>query len=298
MNKRLVGVIAFAVVVALGASIVVYQLLARRLGVAGPSKTTTVLVASRDLPIGYVAKLEDVEAVTWGGPPPPGSILKPEDVAGRGSIMQTLRGEPLLESHFAAKGAGAGLAVTIPPGKRAVAVKVNEVVGLAGFILPGMKVDVIACGESPTDRERNLGTQARTLLQNVDVLSAGQNIQRDTDGKPITVQVVNLLVTPEEAEVLSLAGNETKIQLVLRNPLDQEKIKTPGTAQAFLFAGRPSGIPAPTAPKGVSRPKPPEPKVQKVVVPVMMEIISGAKREDVKVGSVVEERVVSEGKKQ
>jgi pilus assembly protein CpaB len=130
------------------------------------------------------------------------------------------------------------------------------------------------------------------------VLSAGHNIQRDTEGKPIVVQVVNLLVTPEEAEVLSLAGNETRIQLVLRNPLDEEKVKTPGTAQAFLFSGKPAGIPTPSAAKSVSRPAPPAPKMVKVQVPVMMEILSGAKRDDVKVGIVEEERVVTEGKKQ
>lgn len=297
MNKRFLGVVGFAVVVALAASFVVYQLLSRRLGMASSTGSTTLLVAARDLPIGYVTRAQDVESASWGGPLPPGAIVKPEDVEGRGSIIQTLRGEPLLESHFAARGAGAGLAVTIPQGKRAVAVRVNEVVGLAGFVLPGMKVDVIACGEAPGATDQLLGVQARTLLQNVTVLSAGQNIQRDTDGKPITVQVVNLLVTPEEAEVLSLAGNETRIQLVLRNPLDEEKIKTPGTAQAFLFSGRPTGVPAPTAPKGVAKPKPPAPRVQKVLVPVVMEILSGAKREEVKVGVVEEERVISEGKK-
>lgn len=298
MNRRFLGVVVFAVVVALAASVVVYQLLTRKLGATGVAKTTTILVAARDLPIGYVAKTQDIETATWGGALPPGAILKPEDVEGRGSIIQTLRGEPLLESHFAARGAGAGLAVTIPQGKRAVAIRVNEVVGLAGYVLPGMKVDVIACGEAPGGKDNGLGVQARTLLQNVSVLSAGQNIQRDTEGKPIVVQVVNLLVTPDEAEVLSLAGNETRIQLVLRNPLDEEKVKTPGTAQAFLFSGRPAGIPTPSAPKSVSRPAPPAPKIVKVQVPVMMEILSGAKRDDVKVGVVEEERVVTEGKKQ
>ena len=87
---------------------------------------------------------------------------------------------------------------------------------------------------------QDLGTLARTLLQNVQVLSAGQNLQRDPDGKPVTVQVVNLLVTPDEAEQLSLAQNEAKIQLVLRNPLDEEKVETSGTATAYLFSQRPN----------------------------------------------------------
>ncbi len=295
MNRRLLGVIAFAVVVALGASIVVYQLLVRRLGADTAKQTTSMLVASRDLPIGYVVRAEDLESASWGGPMPPGAITNQDEVVGRGAIMMTLRGEPILQSHFAAKGAGAGLAVTIPNGKRAVAIKVNEVVGLAGFVLPGMKVDVIACGEPP--EKGNLGTQARTLLQNVQVLSAGQNIQRDNEGKPVTVQVVNLLVNPEEAEILSLAGNETKIQLVLRNPLDEETAKTPGTAVSYLFTGKPKGLPISAPPAMRAAIKNPQPKVQKVIVPVTMEIVSGGKKDNVKVGQVEEEHVVPEGNK-
>jgi pilus assembly protein CpaB len=298
VNKRFLGVVAFALVVSFGASIVVSQLVSRRFTTNDSAATRSVLVATRDLPIGYVVKEGDFDTARWGGPMPPGAITAAEAVVGRGATIPTQRGEPLLDSHFAAKGAGAGLAVTIPTGKRAVAIKVNEVVGLAGFVLPGMKVDVIACGTPPDKGKDALGSQARTLLQNVEVLSAGQNIQRDTDGKPITVQVVNLLVTPEEAEILSLAGNETKLQLVLRNPLDQEKVNTPGTAEAFLFSGRPSGVPMGTPPSvraALVKPKPP--KVEKVVVPITMEIIGGGKRDNVKVGQYEEERVVSEAKK-
>ena len=298
MNRRFLGVVVFALVVALGASIIVYQLISRRMASANPAGGGTVLMAIRDLPVGYVVREGDFETGKWGGPLPPGAITQADVVIGRGSIIPTQRGEVLLDSHFAAKGAGAGLAVTIPTGKRAVAVKVNEVVGLAGFILPGMKVDVIACGSSPDKSKDALGNQARTLLQNVEVLSAGQNIQRDTDGKPVTVQVVNLLVTPEEAEIMSLAGNETKIQLVLRNPLDQETVKTPGTAEAYLFSGKPSGLPISTPPAvraAMLKPKPP--KVEKVITPITMEIIGGGKRDQVKVGQIEEERVVTEGKK-
>lgn len=298
MNKRFLGVVAFALVVSLAASIVVYQLVARRFASSGSRDGKTVLLAARDMPTGYLVKEADLQVARWGGPTPPGAITDPEAIVGRGALLPTQRGEVILDSHFAAKGAGAGLAVTIPSGKRAVAVKVNEVVGLAGFVLPGMKVDVIACGKPPSKTQDTLGSQARTLLQNVEVLSAGQNIQRDTDGKPVTVQVVNLLVTPEEAEILSLAGNETKIQLVLRNPLDGEKVKTPGTAEAFLFSGRPSGVPMSTPPAvraALAKPKPP--KVEKVIVPITMEIIGGGKRENVKVGQFEEERVVSEAKK-
>ncbi len=295
MQSRFVGVIIFAILVAVGASLVLYQVLVRRLGTGTSGPVVQVLVAARDIPVGKVVDAQDVELVRWGGPPPAGALQKPEEIVGRAAVAPTFRGSPILEPNFAPKGAGAGLAVTIPPGKRAVAVKVDQVVGLAGFILPGMRVDVIACGDPPDKSKEALGTQARTILQNIEVLSAGQNLQPDREGKPVPVQVVNLLVTPEEAEILSLAGNETRIQLVLRNPLDHEKVEVKGTATAYLFTGQPAGKKiAPTPPKGY---KPPPPKMQTVVVPVKMEIIAGAKKEEVKVGEVVEERPVSEAKK-
>jgi pilus assembly protein CpaB len=299
VNKRFLSVIVFAVFIALAASVIVYKLIIGRLS-APSAGGAQALVAARDLPVGYLVREGDFSAARWGGPLPSGAITTAEDVVGRGSLIPTRRGELLLESHFAQKGAGAGLAMTIPTGKRAMAVKVNEVVGLAGFVLPGMKVDVIACGTPPNVNKDTLGSQARTLLQNVEVLSAGQNIQREPDGKPITVQVVNLLVTPEGAEILSLAGNETKLQLVLRNPMDQDTVKTPGTATAYLFSGRPTGLPMSTPPAAraaLNRPAPPKVKVEMVLVPVNMEIISGAKRENVKVGQTEVAQEVKEEKK-
>jgi pilus assembly protein CpaB len=129
------------------------------------------------------------------------------------------------------------LAAIIPPGMRAVPVRVNDITGVAGFVLPGMRVDVLIAGTTPTVSS-TLGTLSRTLLQNVLVLSAGQSLQKDAEGKPIPVTLVNLLVTPEEAETLSLANTETKIQLVLRNPVDDKTVKTSGTAVASLFSGQ------------------------------------------------------------
>ena len=120
----------------------------------------------------------------------------------------------------------------IPPGMRAVAVRVNEVVGVAGFVVAGMHVDVLISGNRP-ERQRAAWVPSRkTLLQNIEVLSAGQDFKKDAEGKPVMVQVVNLLVTPKQAEQLSLAASQTSIQLVLRNPLDHDIAKTPGTALA------------------------------------------------------------------
>jgi len=127
----------------------------------------------------------------------------------------------------------------IPPGMRAVAVRVNEVVGVGGFVVPGMRVDVLISG-NPPNTDGRMGSQTKTLVQNIEVLSAGQDYRKDSEGKPVVVPVVNLLVTPQQAEQLSLAASQTSIQLVLRNPLDTQTAKTGGAAMAQLFGSRPA----------------------------------------------------------
>jgi len=171
---------------------------------------------------------------------------------------------------------------------RAVAVHVNEVAGVSGFVVPGMRVDVLISGMPPTGSGSN-GTLTKTILQNVEVLSAGQNIQKDAEGKPIQVQVVNLLVTPEDAETLSLASNEARIQLVLRNPLDTEVAKTSGTTMSKLFAGSSFVAPAPAPARSHdTRPAPkkasPPPVVAQVQAPppVTVEVIQGTKKSESK----------------
>jgi pilus assembly protein CpaB len=154
---------------------------------------------------------------------------------------------------------------------RAVALRVNDVVGLAGFVLPGMHVDVVVSGGGQDN------TITRTVLQNIEVLSAGQHVERTSDNQPREVQVVNLLVNPDQAEVLSLVSNETKVQLVLRNPLDTQEASTSGTSIAKIF-----GLKAPAAPVVVApRPAAPEPKVAKVEPPEpTVEVFSGSKRSE------------------
>jgi pilus assembly protein CpaB len=154
---------------------------------------------------------------------------------------------------------------------RACAVKVNDVVGVAGFAVPGMRVDVLVSGSAPGGASN---VRAKTLLQNIRVLSAGTNFQRDNEGKPVQVQVVNLLVTPEQAEILSLASNETKIQLVLRNPLDNQMAKPPGIAMASLFGDPPPPLlpavirrpSAPPVPVRVDPPVAPRPEMHSIQV--------------------------------
>jgi pilus assembly protein CpaB len=287
MNKRFIGVLLFAFVVASGASLLLYRMLANRpqtVKAAAPS--AKLVLAAKTLEIGTVLKEEDLRLADWAGAVPAGASSRVQDLVGRGVITTIYEKEPVIESRLAPKGAGGGLAAMIPPGMRAVAIRVNEVAGLAGFVVPGMRVDVLISGSSP-GVNANLGTLTKTLLQNMEVLSAGQDFKKDAEGKPIVVQVINLLATPEQAEQLSLASAQTNIQLVLRNPLDREVSKTPGTALAHLFDGgklqmtpvSASSAPRQTASAPVRRAEAePLPKREQ---PFVMEIISGSKKTDI-----------------
>ncbi len=239
MNKRVLTILLTAFVIAAACSYVVYRVVGNRL-LAGAQKSTQVIVANNDVQLGSVLRDVDLGTADISGALPKGAIVNRQEAIGRGVISNLYQGEPILESRLAAPGAGGGLASTIPPGMRACAVKVDEVVGVAGFVTPGMHVDVLISGNPPGSPEVNTmnGPKVKTLLQDIAVLSAGTDIQRDVDGKPQQVQVVNLLVTPEQAEELSLASNQTKIQLVLRNPMDSKIAEPPGTVVANLYGDK------------------------------------------------------------
>jgi pilus assembly protein CpaB len=282
MNKRFLTVLVFAFVVAGVFTLMFYKAIAGRINTAAKPATTKIIVANRTLGVGTLIRDLDLTYRDWAGPVPQQAVTKKEDVIGRGVISAIYEGEPILETRLAPKGSGAGLAATIPNGMRAVGVKVNEIIGLAGFVVPGMRVDVIISG-APPESPKALGMLSKTLLQNIEVLSAGQNIQKDAEGKPISVQVVNLLVTPEQAEKISLAQTNTQIQLVLRNPVDTDVAKTRGTSVLALFSGD-DGIPMPAASKApVRRAAAP---VKKVVVeekpkpkpPIVIEVLTGTKK--------------------
>lgn len=273
MNKRFISVLVFALLISAAASLILYRVISAQMEANAAAATSQLLLATRTLATGDLIREGDVQISDWGGPVPEGAITTAEEAVGRGVIEPIYTGEPILASRVAAPGAGAGLAATIPPGMRAVAVRVNDVVGVAGFVTPGMKVDVLISGTPPRGNG-GLGSITQTLLQNVEVLSAGQNIQRDAEGKPINVNVVNMLVTPEQAEILSLATAETRIQLVLRNPTDTEEVATSGTAVQYLYdnQGKRPVQPPPAPPRPRTRtaapaPPPPPPVSTPVVQP-------------------------------
>jgi pilus assembly protein CpaB len=210
---------------------------------------TQMVVAARDLAMGTIVTREDLEVVDWPSRNvPEGFASQPGDVIGRGVIGKVLRNEPLLMSKLASKEAGGGLPITIPPGMRAVSVEVDEVVGVAGFVLPGTLVDVLATVMPGTNRSE---TTTRTILQKIPVLTADQSYQTDPAGDPVLVTVVTLLVKPDEAEVLTLASTEGRIQLALRNTLDVDSVSTRGVRINSLVQQAPrrpprarSGVPA------------------------------------------------------
>ncbi|HEX4750896.1 MAG TPA: Flp pilus assembly protein CpaB [Bryobacteraceae bacterium] len=282
MNRRLLGVFVFALVVAGLASFAVYKLLisqVRTSAPAAPVVTNKLIVATRDLQVGALIHDSDIAAVSWSGSIAEKAIKTRQDVLNRGVVAPIYAGEPIVEKRLAAKGAGAGLASTIPVGMRAVALRVNEVIGLAGFVLPGMRVDVLVMGNAPSAGPNQNGVLCRTILQAIEVLSAGQKIEKNVEGKPESVQVVNLLVSPDQAEVLSLASDQTRVQLVLRNPLDNNEQPTQGISLASLFG---QSVKAATSPA---------PAVAKPVLPIhavtpeatTIEVYSGAKRSEQKI---------------
>jgi pilus assembly protein CpaB len=235
MNRRLLTILLVAFVIASACTFLVYRILGHILVASKPVSTTHLVSAATDIKLGTVLTASDLSTTEIAGSMPKGAILKPDQAIGRGVISDIYQGEPILESRLAPQGSGGGLASTIPDGMRACAVKVDDVVGVAGFVTPGMRVDVLVSGIPPGENQSSQGTVTKTILQNIAVLSAGTDIQKDAEGKPQQVQVVNLLVTPEQAETLSLASNQLKIQLVLRNPLDTKVEPVANNSMGKLF---------------------------------------------------------------
>lgn len=278
MRDRVITILFLALIIAAGASYVVYRMVQVQIGKNHKAPASRIVVAARNLDIGTLVRDSDLKAGEWNGPVPRGMIAAPQAVVGRGVVAPIYEGEPVLESRLASKEAGGGLAATIPPGMRACAVKVNDVVGVSGFAVPGMRVDVLISG-LPPNAAAGAGPRVKTILQNIEVLSAGQNIQKDAEGKPVSTQVVNLLVTPEQAEILSLASNETRIQLVLRNPTDTQVAKVSGSAMTTLF-GDENAPPVSAKPRPAVKDKlpiapslkPPAPQV------FIIEVLNGPKK--------------------
>ena len=236
--------------------------------------TSAVIVAAQDLQIGAALRQEDLRAIQWpSNAVPAGSFGKPEDLIGRGLIMPVMTNEPFLPSKLASKEAGAGLPPIIPEGFRALSVRVNDVVGVAGYVLPGTRVDVVAT-VNPTQNQ--IDVTSKVILTNVQVLAAGTRIEQDEKNKPVQVSVVTLMVNPDEAEKLTLASTEGKIQLALRNPLDKTAPVTYGIKPAVLMG---TGAPVRRVASASTQRRPQPQQVAPAPAPApTVEIIRGDKR--------------------
>ncbi|MEO8659237.1 MAG: Flp pilus assembly protein CpaB [Bryobacteraceae bacterium] len=239
MNRRLLILFLCAILTAASIGYLVYRALGVKASPGAAAPMADIVVATRNLDVGELVSATDVKVAQWPGAALKGGMAKVDLAVNRGVVYPIYEGEPVLTERLAAPGSGAGLAGLIPPGLRACAVRVDDVVGVSGFVTPGMRVDVLMSGVPPGESGAG-GPRVKTLMQNIRVLSAGINLQKDDAGKAQPAQVVNLLVTPEQAETLSLASGQTRIQLVLRNPVDTGLVTPRGIAMTELY-----GVPAP-----------------------------------------------------
>jgi pilus assembly protein CpaB len=270
----LIGAVA-AIVVGLLASRYVYKQV-QRAGTAKPMQMAQIVVATERLPLGARLQPHQLRLLAWPQDDPlPGSFTRIEDCTNRALITPLVENEPVLESNLAPKEAGAGLPAVIPEGMRALSVRVDDVVGVAGFVIPGTMVDVLVTGDLGGSGGGDSVT--RTILEDVRVLAAGQKIEQDKDGKPQTVSVVTLLVDPEQADRLTMASTEARIHLALRNTVDTKQVNPPPVFRAALFGGAPRVA---AEPKPSSRRRTPAPpSIVPPAPPYTVEVIKGEKRE-------------------
>jgi pilus assembly protein CpaB len=274
-NNRTLVVLAIALAMAGVASLGVYRLIANMPARQAVVSVNTV-VAARPLRLGARLVPEDVKLVSWPAESQvPGAFGRIEDVVNRGVISPLSANEPLTNTKLAPLEGGAGLPPSIPEGMRAISLRVNEVVGVAGFVVPGTRVDIMVTIGSAQ------GTVSRVVLSNVQVLTAGTRYDQEKakDGEAMPSSVVTVLVTPEDAERLTLAANAGPLMLTLRNPLDVEPTKTTGARAAGLFGAEPVPEKKPNPVVG-RRAAPVTPIVAPVEAPkaYKVEAIRGAKR--------------------
>lgn len=286
MRNRIFAVFALAVLAGGGLAYATYNFMQNQPVKAVAAPTQPVVVAATDLRLGAELKQDDLRVINFPqGQAPDGSFSQVQQVLGRGLIVPIVKNELILDAKLASKESGSGLPPVIPEGMRAVSVRVDEVIGVAGYVLPGTRVDLVATA-SPTNQTTD--TISKVVLSNVQVLTAGTRMEQDQDngGKPMAVTVVTLLVKPDQAERVALASTEGKIQLALRNPLDTGSPETPGIKPSVLMSTARSVAPA-SSQQTTHRPKtngpivtmPQTPAVAPAPVPApMVEMIRGDKR--------------------
>ncbi len=285
-RKRTVLVVAIALAAAGVATFVVYNAILRIPVRQVEIATHYIVVASRPMPMGTQLAKDDVMLVAWPARNPvAGSFASVDKVINRGLIASVDQNEPITETRLAPLAAGAGLPPAIPPGMRAMSVKVNEVIAVAGFVVPGTHVDVVV-----TVRDRQQDAISRVVVSNVQVLTANTRYDQEEGkkGTPVPSTVVTLLVTPSDGERIALAVNEGSITLALRNPLDQNPTVTSGIRTAALI-GAPAPPPVEKVVKGRKLMVTPKPAVAPAPAPApyVVEAIRAAKRSEEPIKDVI-----------
>jgi len=232
--KRIALAVGVALLLALGATVFLYRdLVARR---SAQPQLQKIVASAKPMDAGSLLSADSLVLIDWPASlPTEGTVLKTEDAVGRSLIYPVGDKQPILSRYLAAPGSGIGLTTKIPPGMRAISVRSNEVVGVAGFLYPGSHLDVLLSYRKPDTQE--LTTQI--VLQNVEVLTAGQRLEPDPKGKPETVTVVTLLLTPQDSAKLALASQQGPIQFVLRNGADNSQAPPFSVAMLQLTGGEP-----------------------------------------------------------
>jgi pilus assembly protein CpaB len=272
-QKRLVVGLLVALVFGLVAARYVYIQLRNARTAAGKAVVVTgrIVVAAKPLSLGERLTSADLREIPWpDAARPMGSFVRVEDCLDRALITPVVENELILDDKLAPKEAGGGLSVAIPQGTRAISVRVDDVVSVAGFVVPGTMVDVLVTGASAGG-----DSVTRTILQDLRVLAVGQKSEPDREGKPQTYTVVTLLVNPEEAEKVTMASTEGKIHLALRNTIDTKEVNPPAVSRASLFAG----APPPRSEAGVHKVRREAPPAPKPPEPYQIDVIRGDKKE-------------------
>src|ERR1041384_8226420 len=294
-NKRFFVVLAGALVFGLLAAVSVSRYLSNNQAFA--KSLNKVAVAKVAIPIGTKIIPEQIMMVQFPTESmPDGTFDNVDKLTGRVAVVNIAAREPITDSRLAPEGTAAGLSAVIPEGYRAMTVKVDDVVGISGFIMPGTLVDVVVV-ITPEEPTNGRGPISKIVLQNIKVLANGQNIDKPENQRDAnSVKAVTLQVTPEEAEKLALASSEGKLQLVMRNSIDQGDEETKGVNKQTLLGGdRATPIPEPgslkseqpkveTKPRPVQRKVNTEPETKPAAQPTprtSVEVIEGAKKRNV-----------------
>jgi pilus assembly protein CpaB len=229
--------LSLAVVLAVGATYLIYKTVRRG---GGRPAAVRVAAAAHDLPAGTALTDKDLQMIDWPASVPlAGSFTKYDGIVARPLIYPLGIGEPVLDRDLAPEGSGLGLSAKIPLGMRATSVKSNEIVGVAGFLNPGSHVDVLTTFTVPG----NPSPVTQTILQDVEVLAAGEKLEPDPQGKPQSVNVVTLLLNSQDSQILLLASTEGTVQFVLRNGADKLKTETTPTVLSQLVTAQPVALP-------------------------------------------------------